>query len=281
MGRQMRRRGYRKKVISSLLFQNVNYLETPTTKELVVFSCDQKYFEKYGIFNLLSCNKINYDVHLHLINATDDFKRLRDSLQNNLSIKFTVSLENVDLNSISQDQLKTYYYCSRFFIANDLFENYNLEKIYITDADVFFNNRIEINENISLALNYKPEESHLWRQVSAPFIFIKKEKKQFLKNVISEYKLRLDSTDFSILDNITDKYRRGDILGLDQVCLAKNLTPDILKNGFLNLNQNPNIVSKNENDSCVWIMTNQNAKKDKDLKIKLKEKINDPNFYWI
>ena len=255
-------------MISNKFFSNISFYKNIDSDYKVVFSCDDVYFNKYGFYNLLSCDKVGHDTHVHLINPSEQTILALENLH--LKNNHSFSFENIDIKSVNYYQLKTYYYCSRFFIANFLLEHSDIKKIIITDADVIFNKKVFWPENIYLGLEYKPEEKHLWRQVAGPVVLVSLESKSFLEDVILDYKNRVDHTDFKILETLTDKYVRGDILGLDQVCMANNIKK-YLNDNFLNLKNNTDIKSKNRNQSSVWILTNNNSKNRSTLQKELEE----------
>jgi hypothetical protein len=255
-------------MIADCFFSNISFYKDSMAEYKVIFSCDSIYFKKFGLYNLMSCDKAGHTVHVHLINPTAEIFSIIDNLKFYIN-HHSISYEYIDVNSLNFYQLKTYYYCSRFFITNFLFKNNNLKKAIITDADVIFNEYVAWPKNIYLGLEYKPDEKHCWRQVSGPVVLISKESQSFLEDIITDYKERVNFTDFSVLDTITDKYTRGDILGLDQVCMANNLKKYITSN-FLNL-YNENIQSKDRYKSKIWIMTNSNAKNKPNIQTELEE----------
>jgi hypothetical protein len=88
-------------------FQNVEIIIPPKSKNKVVFQCDEYYFNGFGIYNLLSCDKHKHDVHLHLINPSE---LLLDNIKNlNLTIDLSISKESLELENINFYKLKSYY----------------------------------------------------------------------------------------------------------------------------------------------------------------------------
>ena len=255
-------------MISDILFNNIKFLSRPASKKLVIFSCDEIYFQKYGYYNLVSCLNINQAVHIHIINPTD-LTNLEILKNKNISMSY----EYIDNNLLNFYQLKTYYYCSRFLIANFLFEKYKIDNCIVTDADVFFNEKVYFDSSIILGLMHNPEETAPWKKVSAPVCYFTQKSKTFLESVIKTYIDKLNSTDFDILEKISDKVERGNILGLDQVCLSINLTNEVLANNFVNLKSINKLISKDEFDGKIWIMTNRNLKSDVNSKLRLDKKI--------
>ena len=233
------------------LFNEVTYLKTPLVNTNVVFSCDDIYFHRFGINNIQSCIDAGLIPHCHVINPSD--------LTKELLLNYTVSssFEQIDIPDVYL--LKTYYYCSRFFISLDLFNKFNVNQLWISDADVLFNSSPTIPPLKTLGISYNKEQSSLWKQTQASLIYIDASKKEFLSKVIDTYLEKIDRFDFSILDTITDKYERGNILGLDQVCMSIVFN-QFYKNdpNFINLHDIPNLKSKKRNSGCVTILVGKN-----------------------
>ena len=57
----------------------------------VIFQCDDYYFYNFGIYNLLSCNEVGQDVHIHLINPSN--KLVSDLINADLDIKLGISYD--------------------------------------------------------------------------------------------------------------------------------------------------------------------------------------------
>lgn len=253
-------------MISDHFLSKISFYKDNDSDFKVIFSCDDIYFKKYGLYNLLSCKKVGHSAHVHLINPTNESFSIIDNLQID---DYSISYEYIDISFLNFYQLKTYYYCSRFFITNFLFDHKNLKKSIITDADVIFNEKVYWPTNVYLGVDYKSNEDQPWRQVAGPVVLVTIECKSFLTDVIEDYKNKVNYTDFSILESIKDKYERGNILGLDQVCMANNLKKYINSN-FLNL-KDTDIKSKDRNSGKIWILTNNNFKKNPNMQKELEE----------
>lgn len=233
------------------LFENIIYLNIPKNYTNVLFACDDLYFNKFGIENITSCLQVGLTPHCHVINPSEDTKKKL------LDFPISSSIETVLIDN--QYQLITYYYCSRFFASLDLFEKFNITELWITDADVIFNNQPNIPEFKFLGISYNKDQQTLWKQTQASLIYVHKNKKEFIKKVIERYLEKLSTTDFSVLDNITDKYERGNILGLDQVCMSLVFN-DFYKEDpeFVNLHSISNLKSKARGNGCVTILVGKN-----------------------
>jgi len=217
----------------------------------VLFSCDAIYFQKYGMYNVLSCNNTENAVHAHIINPDQTCKELVDDLKSYCNIDFTFSYEYKNFSNYNQYQIKSYYYMRRFYIAKDELKNLNC--VLITDADVIFNKKI--NFNLKLGLQYIPKNEGLWRKTSAAVVFVHRDYINFLEKVLNEYEKQIKNIDYSVLDTNVDKLTKGNLVGLDQVCLTKVIESDYVDDkNFINLYQNRKIISKRQNEADIWIL---------------------------
>jgi hypothetical protein len=150
-----------------LLFNNVSYIGEPSNKTNVTFSCDDIYFQKFGIDNLNSCIYSGLIPHCHLINPSDNTKQeILKFNSNNVSF----SIEKLNIDQFKKHQLKTYYYCSRFFIARDLFDRFEVESLWICDTDVIFNQKPDVPEDKKIGISYNADQESLWKQTQASLI---------------------------------------------------------------------------------------------------------------
>jgi len=249
------------------MFKDVKVLVPPNTKHRVVFQCDEYYYDNFAIYNLLSCNNIDQDVHIHFINPSKNF--LDKVLNLNLKINLSISTEILDTD-INFYKLKSYYFVSRYFVANMLFDLNLLDSAYITDADIVFNEKIIIPDTVSLGVLYYPQHNNLWKQTGANFLFVKKERQQFLKNLIADYFDRLSKTDFNAINDNMDKITRSNIYALDQVCMSHVLQKE---NDFFNLISIPNLIGKFDSYK-IWTLTGGKQKNREDIREKLRSKFN-------
>jgi hypothetical protein len=237
-------------------FEKVTILSSPKTKERVVFQCDEFYFKNYAFYNLLSCNDVGYDVHIHFINPTDEF--LEKVQKINLSIDLSISVESLDITDINFYKLKSYYFCSRYFISNLLFENNLIDKAYIVDADIIFNEKIIIPENKLIGVMYYPSFDDLWKQTGANFLYVSEKRKDFLKKIIKEYKQRVEEIDFDSISNSMNKSTRANLYGLDQVCMSfiiKN--ENLIDDSFLNMESIERFIGNKDTTKKIWSLTGQ------------------------
>lgn len=238
-------------------FKSFNFLHYPAKKEIVLFSCDDLYFKKFGIFNIISCNEVGHDIHFHIINPSKESLELFNNIKSKLRIQYSYSTELLETKDLNFYALKSYYYCSRYYVATFLFENTLVEKIHIVDTDAIFNDKIVMKENIDLSLEYNDQYNNLWQKIMAGYVFIEKKKSWFLKEVLFEYEKRYDSTDFAIVSNIENKIEKANFTGLDQVCLSYvfELYKLNLEDSFYNLLPiKSQFKSKGDNLAKIWMI---------------------------
>jgi hypothetical protein len=250
-----------------MFFQNITFISKPKTKEKVIFQCDENYFVNYGIYNLFSCDNHGHDVHLHLINPSE---MLIEQIKNlHLSIDLSISTEKLAITDINFYKLKSYYFCSRYFISNLLFEQNLISKAYIVDADVIFNEKINFDNSIELGILYYPQYDTLWKQTGANFLYVTDKRKNFIKNIVNLYNEKIQHIPFEIINENMEKLKRANMYGLDQVCMSELITQE---HNFFNLCNIENFITKNQN-SKIWSLTGP-WKKNPDIKKLLEKKVN-------
>jgi hypothetical protein len=234
-------------------FKNIQIIKKPISKNVVVFQCDQNYFQNYGFYNPLSCDKLNQDVHIHFINVSDEF--LSKVLDLQLSIDLSISCEviNTDVNFY---KLKSYYFTSRYFITDYLFSKNLIDLAYVTDADIIFNEKISL-QNYKLGVLYYPEyKDNLWKQTGANFLLISKDRKDFLRKIIEEYYSRLSQINFESIHEEMPKYERANMYALDQVCISIAMqSEDTTSIDFLNLTQIEKFLGNKDLSCKIWSLT--------------------------
>jgi hypothetical protein len=238
-------------------FKNINFIKYPLSQELVLFSCDDLYFKKFGIYNVCSCDKVEFDVHCHIINPSSESLELIKKLEKKLKINFSYSIEFLDTLDLNFYALKSYYYCSRFYIAIKLFESHSISKLHIVDTDMIFNEKIIMPNNINLSLEYNNSFDNLWQKIMAGYIFITKSKIQFLKDVLSEYENIYDNINFDEVSLIENKIQKANLTGLDQVCLSYIFEKNNLEknNDFFNLLPvKKEYKSKGDGEAKMWMI---------------------------
>ena len=250
-----------------MFFQDIKFISKPKTKEKVVFQCDENYFINYGIYNLFSCDNHGHDVHIHLINPSD---LLLEQIKNlRLSIDLSISTEQLEITNINFYKLKSYYFCSRYFISDLLFEKNLISKAYIVDADVIFNQRINFDNSIELGVLYYPHHDTLWKQTGANFLYVTEKRKNFLRNIINLYNEKVQHIPFELINENMEKLQRANMYGLDQVCMSELISQE---HNFFNLCDLENFLSKNQS-SKIWSLTGP-WKQNPNIKNLLEQQVN-------
>lgn len=250
-----------------MFFQDIKFISKPKTKEKVVFQCDENYFINYGIYNLFSCDNHGHDVHIHLINPSD---LLLEQIKNlRLSIDLSISTEQLEITNINFYKLKSYYFCSRYFISDLLFEKNLISKAYIVDADVIFNERIDFDNSIELGVLYYPHHDTPWKQTGANFLYVTEKRKNFLRNIINLYNEKVQHIPFELINENMEKLQRANMYGLDQVCMSELISQE---HNFFNLCDLENFLSKNQS-SKIWSLTGP-WKQNPNIKNLLEQQVN-------
>ena len=91
------------------------YGELPTHSVLMA-ACDSNYFIQHAPAFIYSADKVNKDVHIHVVNPTDDVHSLAGILNATTKVKVTYTFNDIDLPP-DPEQARTYYACLRFLIA--------------------------------------------------------------------------------------------------------------------------------------------------------------------
>jgi len=233
-------------------FKDVKFIGNPKNNTSICFSCDDIYFVKYGQFTLKTCIAIKQRAHCHIINPSAESKEIVNTFNDNdISFSFEI-LETANFNNY---QILSYYFCSRFFIANELFNNFDVQKLWITDTDVWFNEPIDDPENKKLVVAYNPAATNLWKKSTGSIMFVHRDRSIFLKQVINEFQTRYNSTDFNKITPSLSKIARSNIYGLDQVSVSSVIEKFYLNDYYFSptLSIIPNLKGKHKEGVKVWI----------------------------
>ncbi len=172
-------------------------------------SCDSKYLQDHARAYISSCAKAENNVHLHVINADADDWTYMQTLKMRYNILFphgemTISSEDTDLLTISEEEKRTYYACNRFIIASSMIT----APMLITDIDCLIMTHLDpLDTDLGLFLREPLPGVNDWERegsrVAAGAVFIKENAKEFLESVaqiILNNKLRwfLDQTALNI-----------------------------------------------------------------------------------
>ena len=91
------------------------YGELP--KQPVVFAaCDSKYFIDHAQAFVYSANDVGKDVHVHVVNPTDEVLSLAVLLNATTKVKTTFSFNDANLSQATPEQTRTFYACLRFMV---------------------------------------------------------------------------------------------------------------------------------------------------------------------
>lgn len=243
-----------------MFFRDVIFKSYPIEKDISVFACDDIYFTKYGKYTLISLDKVGYNTHIHIINPTKESISEYENLITKLKNTHSLSIETLDLSQACEPERKSYYFMSRFFLAQHLFESCQINSMSITDSDLIFNEKINVDKNINIAFNYRPERSTLWERSAAYFVYVTSQRRSFIDNMIKEYRRRHRETDFEVIPNLKQKLDRVNLAGLDQVCLTFVLEQENLKEDFLNLRTIEGLESKGEHGGKIWVLVGKNKR---------------------
>ena len=107
------------------------YGELPT-HSVVMAACDSKYFTDHAPAFVYSADKVNKDVHIHVVNPTDEVFSLAGILNATTDVKVTYSFNDVDFPP-DPEQQRTYFACLRFLVAPTILQT--AEQLLILDID--------------------------------------------------------------------------------------------------------------------------------------------------
>jgi hypothetical protein len=246
---------------NNLFFKNVLFDSIPKSDNLVVFSCDDTYFKKYGIYNILSCNDTDQPVHVHLINPSADSVLTLKAIIGKLQIPLSWSTEYFETSNLNFYLLKSYYYMARFYLSNYIFQHTSVTCIKIVDADIIFNSSISFPESVNIGITYKKQKNTAWERTAAYFLFLTLVYKDFLPKVIELYEEKIKNIDFLKVEKIENKIQKANFTGLDQVCLTEILENECiyLNQDFLNLGSLQSFSSKGP-DAKIWVLVGKTKK---------------------
>lgn len=90
------------------------YGEMPTTP-VVFAACDTKYFDDHASAFVYSADAAGKDVHIHVINPSEDTFSLACILNATTKVRTTFSFEDTELPE-NREMRRTYYACLRFYV---------------------------------------------------------------------------------------------------------------------------------------------------------------------
>lgn len=216
----------------------------------VVVAGDEKYFARFGQYLVASCEKTKNRVHCHIINPGNGTKQLiKDASPLTIT---SYSMESLDFDGVHPLAQKTYFYFSRYFVARHLLKHFAISKTYITDMDMIFLKTISLPGDKKIGVAYDPKQPNDWKRSMASFVYVDREASWFLDNLISSYITVINDTDFLEVEKLQG-FERACKVGLDQVCLSREVAKITDDDIFLNLRDVKNLTSKSKNaDAVVW-----------------------------
>lgn len=174
----------------------------PETSFTTLVSCDSVYLHDHAPAFAASAAVYDNKSHIHIINPAagdlDFAYKIRDNMKRITKTELlTITYENTDLSTSSQEERRTYYACNRFLFADNLFDS-NSGSLFITDIDSVFMGHIdEPNAQLGLFLRESLDNTIGWEQegtkVAAGAVYYNKSIAWFAKkvaNVIRNNKLR-------------------------------------------------------------------------------------------
>jgi hypothetical protein len=241
-------------------FTDIKFSMPIVHDQCVVVAGDQKYFTRFGRYLIESCRRSGNRLHCHVINPDHDTKHM---MYQSGDTDISFSSESLDFDGVHPLEEKTYYYFSRYFVARHLLENYTPSKTYITDMDMVFLKSISLPGDRTIGVAYDEKQANDWKRSSASFVYVDKTAVWFLENLIDCYKVLVDNTDFVAAEKL-EGFDRACKVGLDQVCLSREVAKISHEKFFLNLREISNLTSKSKHaDAVSWHLLR--AKKDPDF----------------
>ena len=138
------------------------YGEVPSSP-VVMAACDSAYFIKYAPAFVYSASQHNKDVHIHVINPTDQVLALACAINSVVDTKVTYTFQDEDLTKLSEKykqseatnrfELRALYACLRFMVLPFLLPH--AQKILVLDIDCLIMNDFEFPKE---PVGYFPRE---------------------------------------------------------------------------------------------------------------------------
>jgi len=166
---------------------NWNVIGERPRKFCLFTSCDPKYLRDHAQAYISSCAKAENNVHLHVINASVNDWTYMQTLKMGYKLMFpsgemTISSEDTDLPTISDEQKRTYYACNRFIVASSIIT----QPMLITDIDCLIMKHIDpLETDLGIFLREPLPGVNDWERegsrVAAGAVFVKETAKEFLE----------------------------------------------------------------------------------------------------
>ena len=188
---------------------NWNVIGERPRKFCLFTSCDPKYLDAHAQAYISSCAKAENNVHLHVINASVNDWTYMQKLKMGYKLMFpsgemTISSEDTDLPTISEEQKRTYYACNRFIVASSIIT----QPMLITDIDCLIMKHIDpLETDLGIFLREPLPGVNDWERegsrVAAGAVFVKETAKEFLEGAAqiildNEWRWFLDQNALSV-----------------------------------------------------------------------------------
>jgi len=131
------------------------YGEFPTSP-VVFAACDSKYFLEHAPSFIYSATDHKFDVHIHIVNPTNDVLSLAAILSSTTHKRVTYSFHDFAFNDFDSEQERAYYACTRFAVAPHVLKTAN--KVMILDIDCLIMNDFEFPD---LPVGYFPRKGEV------------------------------------------------------------------------------------------------------------------------
>ena len=125
---------------------NLQYSGQLPTGNIIMASCDSKYFNTFGIPLAYSCNEAGNNLHLHVMDPEPMDYATASLVNNDLDVVLTMSSET------GGPKTREYYSCNRFIVAPHFIRN-GVNKLLIIDTDCLMMRYLEFpNAKLGLFL---------------------------------------------------------------------------------------------------------------------------------
>jgi len=114
-------------------------------------SCDMTYLRDHGPAFTASVAKAGNSCHIHTVNPSPNyhfskieryFKNAFEKLRINETQNITFTTSKFNIRKLSNEEIRTYYACSRFLVAERLL-HFGCNSLFITDIDCVFMFRVD------------------------------------------------------------------------------------------------------------------------------------------
>ena len=130
----------------------MNYGQFPQGP-VIFAACDHKYFLEHEPALVYSCDKVGKDVHIHVVNMTEECRKLAITMDARTKVNFTMTWEDKDFSNMPAPAERAFYASLRFLRAPMILEY--ARRMLIVDVDCMIMNDFEFPNK---PLGYFPRE---------------------------------------------------------------------------------------------------------------------------